>query len=448
MKPCILLNLDLQKTEQAQSLTFLQASTPAVLVKVYQDGQLYTGLNGYTATLKFGDDLTPTAGWVTVTSASTNPSAGAFLFEFSAGQTNTSGAFKAVVQILDGAGGKFYFGTVSLAIKECTANTGAAELDLGDEVDWSGSSYVATATDGPYRAGTNVTFTENPDGSVSIAAASASVADGAVTTAKLADLAVTTAKLAAGAATEAKIADGAVATAKVADLAITTGKLAAAAVTVAKLADAVKDAFVGVNGDSGNEEQTVAQHLTLSAGVTTGGTSLLAGTVKAPIVITLGSEDFLLGTTASVGYVPNWEPVDNGTRSFTLDGLRSGAASLQAFSLRSRPIRLPFGFGTFKTTGTIKVTFIADTTNVAHAKLTLCALHGYSGDLTGSKSVLFTDSTVLSAGSANVPTKQEFDRADFNSTTPVTWMVFELEGAVMNGNTIGILAVEIAAEAT
>lgn len=463
MKPCILLNLDLQRTEQAQCLTFLQASTPAVLVKVYQDGQLFTGLNGYTATLKYGDDLTPTAGWVTVTSASTNPSAGAFLFEFSAGQTNTSGAFKAVVQILDGSGGKFYFGTVSLAIKECTANTGAGELDLGDEIDWSGSSYIATATDGPYRAGTNITFTANADGSQTIAAASASVADGGVSTQKLADLAVTT----------GKIADGAVTLAKQASLPANTmpgNNTGDSAVPVALTAAQIRT-LLGLSGLfvplAGNVEiagylvlhdELVAEDITAQvmfsgpgSGITAlNASALTLGTVPAARLgnishrLSISYRDLVLHTTASVGWA--LAEMDNGTRVHSLECAKSGAASLQAFTFRSSPIRVPAGFAAFKTSGAIRLTYFADTNNSSYAKIVGITVIGYSSDLTGTKSVLYADTTSRTPGTASVPTLVSIDRSAMAITTVPDYILVEVDGQVMNGNCLGIDCVELSAE--
>lgn len=164
--PTITVDLDIQRTEVRQSLNFLQASTPRVEFRVLQNGQPMRGLAGYTGELKYGDDLSPAAGWVVVESSNTDAANSRVRFDFADTDTNTNGVFQAVVQLLDGAGGVFYSGRINLTILESTANTGAGSLDLGSTVDWSGTTYTNGVASGPYSAGTNITFAAGSGGKV------------------------------------------------------------------------------------------------------------------------------------------------------------------------------------------------------------------------------------------------------------------------------------------
>jgi hypothetical protein len=154
--------------------------------------------------------------------------------------------------------------------------------------------------------------------------------------------------------------------------------------------------------------------------------------------------DLSLHTTASVGWA--LVEVDNGTRSLSVECAKSAAASLQAFSWRSAPIRVPYGFAAFKTTAALRLNYFADTNNSSHAKLTGITVLGYSTDLTGSKTTLYTDSTARTPGTASVPAIVEIDRSAFASTTVPDYIVVEVDGSVMNSNSIGILTFEVVAE--
>ena len=193
--PTLLVSLDIQTPERRGALTLMQASTPVILVQILQRGQVFRPGSDWTATLKFAATLSP-AGWTTVTNASVDVANGIFRFEFSAAQANATGLKHCLVHVLDADDGVFFSGRIDLTFIASNANTGAGDLPVGETVDWSGTSYANTATAGPYRAGDNVTFGANADGSVDINAALGAIADGSITTAKLASAAVTLAKMA------------------------------------------------------------------------------------------------------------------------------------------------------------------------------------------------------------------------------------------------------------
>ena len=164
--PTKTITVDIDKTEALQSLTFLQATDPRVAFKLMQGGRPYTDLNGYTAKFMYGTSITGAA--VTVESETTDPANGQIVFQFDSGDTNTNGTFRAVLLVEDATTNRFYYGQVNLKITKTSFTTGAAELDIGQTVDWIGTEYENTASAGPYRAGTNVTFSANGDGSVAI----------------------------------------------------------------------------------------------------------------------------------------------------------------------------------------------------------------------------------------------------------------------------------------
>ena len=164
--PTKTITVDIDKTEALQSLTFLQATDPRVAFKLMQGGRPYTDLSGYTAKFMYGTSITGAA--VTVESETTDPANAQIVFQFDSTDTNTNGTFRAVLLVEDSSTNRFYYGQVNLVITRTSFTTGADELDIGQTVDWIGTEYENTAIDGPYRAGSNVVFTANGDGSVDI----------------------------------------------------------------------------------------------------------------------------------------------------------------------------------------------------------------------------------------------------------------------------------------
>lgn len=257
------------------------------------------------------------------------------------------------------------------------------------------------------------------------------------------------------------IANSAVTLAKMADLVQATvlgrasgsGTGAPVALTAAQLVSILESvsSFLSssggtVNGDIDADTITAAVQF---SGPATGLTGIpatqLTGDIPAAsfgeLAMEWDSRDLSLETTGEVGFTSY--AVDNATRTFRADALSSANASAQTFTISTGLKKVPRGFVAFKTTGAIVIEWIADDLTVAD--ITGIELIGYS-DVTGSKTTLYTDSTVRNVSSTNVPVVVSINRSAFSSTTVPTHLMVEISGSIEDGKKMAILHIEVNSE--
>ena len=163
---------DCSKAIQSIPMRFTQASSPDAHIW-YLENAINKNLIGATTVLYY---YTPAGReWrVTVTGSVVSASAGHIKIPFLPSQLNTNslnGDFDYLCKVSDGANQVLAVTKGTLTLDEdISATAGAGSLPAVTNVlNWGlYSNYQATATAGPYRAGTNVTFSALADGSVYI----------------------------------------------------------------------------------------------------------------------------------------------------------------------------------------------------------------------------------------------------------------------------------------
>jgi hypothetical protein len=156
-------------------LTFLEGGNPTVRGYTEQDGERYTDITNHSAKFYYGTDITVTNSTfpVIVTNTTVNTTYGYFDIPFSSAQTGTNGTYAYTVYWFDENQNIHYSGTGKLTITETTWTGYVATNAFGAIINWGYYDYLQTATEGPYRAGTGVTFSANADGSQQINSPSA-----------------------------------------------------------------------------------------------------------------------------------------------------------------------------------------------------------------------------------------------------------------------------------
>jgi hypothetical protein len=142
--------------EKLRPLTFLEGATP--LLDVYQrsNGSKYTNLTDKTAEFFYGTSPTAPA-FVIVTNDSINTADGYFRFNFDSIETATNGVFWYTV-LMKQNGNTYFSGTGTVEIIESTVTGSPSALDLQTPLNWNGYTYINSISDGPYLAGSNITF--------------------------------------------------------------------------------------------------------------------------------------------------------------------------------------------------------------------------------------------------------------------------------------------------
>lgn len=212
--PAVRIDLDIAAVSRPFRLEFAEGTTPLYRVYLYNNGAAFT-TTGWTGTLYLQTSWEATS---VIAIASTSTTSTYIDFQLTTTHTADPGAYEANFIFTD-ATTTHEWSRGKVQINDSPGTDGGTAADLSTPLAWTGFQYSNTGTSGPYRAGDNVTFETNADGSVDINAATGAVSDGSITTAKLADGAVTAAKMASNAVTTAKIENSAVTLAKMADLA-------------------------------------------------------------------------------------------------------------------------------------------------------------------------------------------------------------------------------------
>jgi len=156
-------DLDLSQTTRNFSLKWAEGTTPLIRANLRNAGAAYTA-TGWTGTLYLQstwDDTQVQAIPSTATGAT-------YLdFQLTGAQTATSGVFFANFIATDGtATVEWQRGQVE--VRDSPGTAGAGSVTLTTPLTWSGYTFTGTAAAGPYRAGTNVTFSALAGGAVAI----------------------------------------------------------------------------------------------------------------------------------------------------------------------------------------------------------------------------------------------------------------------------------------
>ncbi len=163
------LDLDLHIPNDDFALKFYQGSNHKLVLNLYRDGVADTNISGYTATIHVYDSINDTSTYQ-IDSTSTDASAGTMTFEIAPGDLPPKRVYQgSEIIIKDGSDNPYFYADGTVTVRASILGSVASALSAGLGITWSlFSSYVGTATSGPYRAGTNVTFSGNSDGSVDI----------------------------------------------------------------------------------------------------------------------------------------------------------------------------------------------------------------------------------------------------------------------------------------
>ena len=156
-------DLDLSQTTRNFSLKWAEGTTPLIRANLRNAGAAYTA-TGWTGTLYLQSTWDDTQ---VQAIASTATGATYLDFQLTGAQTATSGVFFANFIATDGtATVEWQRGQVE--VRDSPGTAGAGSVTLTSPLTWSSYTFTGTAAAGPYRAGANITFDTNADGSVDI----------------------------------------------------------------------------------------------------------------------------------------------------------------------------------------------------------------------------------------------------------------------------------------
>lgn len=156
-------DLDLSQTTRNFSLKWAEGTTPLIRANLRNAGAAYTA-TGWTGTLYLQSTWDDTQ---VQAIASTATGATYLDFQLTGAQTATSGVFFANFIATDGtATVEWQRGTVE--VRDSPGTSGAGSVTLTSPLTWSSYTFTGTAAAGPYRAGTNVTFSSSTGGAVAI----------------------------------------------------------------------------------------------------------------------------------------------------------------------------------------------------------------------------------------------------------------------------------------
>lgn len=156
-------DLDASATNRRFTLTTAQGTTPLFRANLRNANAAFSA-TGWTGTLYLSDTFDATS---VIAIPSTATGATYLDFQLDATDTATNGVFVANIIATDGTSTiEWQRGEVTINPSPGTA--GAGTVVLSTPLSWSGYQYSGTGASGPYRAGSNVVFTTNGDGSVDI----------------------------------------------------------------------------------------------------------------------------------------------------------------------------------------------------------------------------------------------------------------------------------------
>lgn len=166
--PVYTIKLDVQRPDQKHTaLTLYRNSDTTLRVILLENGASYTDLDGWTGTFNLFSNEVATAifSWPNI---SVDTSLGAMDIKVKPFDI-PEGDYDSQFILTDGDDTIVYGGTGTTRVRGSPPLTGADEVNLTSPINWSGKTYLSTQADGPYQAGTNISFrTESGTGKVFI----------------------------------------------------------------------------------------------------------------------------------------------------------------------------------------------------------------------------------------------------------------------------------------
>lgn len=165
--------IDRYYTNQPFKFEFYEGSNAKLILEIEDLGEAATDLSGHTARIYYYNEVTDTSSYQ-IDSDTTDDANGEFVFDVSPSELAEDGTYKAEVVILDAGDNPFMHSYGSVVIRRSILSAGTDLIASGPKVNYAIiTSYSGVASHGPYRAGDNITFSTNADGSVDIDCAAA-----------------------------------------------------------------------------------------------------------------------------------------------------------------------------------------------------------------------------------------------------------------------------------
>ena len=149
-------------------IVFHRSGHAQFLVAVESLGEVDTGLTGYTARLYYYKTVRDSSSFQ-IDSDSLDAATGTFTFNVAPADLAAAGAYRAALSIIDGSDNIFLESLGNVIIQESILEAGPTAATTGPQLDFAEfTKFLNVEANGPYRPGTNITFSVNPDGSVDI----------------------------------------------------------------------------------------------------------------------------------------------------------------------------------------------------------------------------------------------------------------------------------------
>ena len=169
--------IDIHYENEPYKIAIREGSNFLLELAIENQGSANTEITSFTGVVHLYDDEDDATTYQ-FASTTTTPSTRIISFAIAPGDLPAQRAYRSEIVVKDASGNPYAYAKGSVVIRKSILGTVVSALTAGPALTWTTfSSYVGTATSGPYRAGKSITFSANADGSQNIDADAGTLVD-------------------------------------------------------------------------------------------------------------------------------------------------------------------------------------------------------------------------------------------------------------------------------